>query len=142
MFKELTITLAQIQVCLNSRPLTPIPEPKDGAEVLTPGHFLAGKPTEALPNHSTAETEMSLLRPWRLCQRLLQHFWQRWSAEYLMQLQRLSKQAKATRDLKVGDIGCVRDENMAPTRWLLARVIEVHPEVNGQVCVVTIRVMV
>ena len=65
-FEELTTTLARVETCLNSRPLTPLPEVEDRAEVLTPGHFLVGKPIEALPNHSTAGIEMSLLRKLRL----------------------------------------------------------------------------
>ena len=137
-FKELATTLAQIEACLNSRPLTPLLEVEDGAEVLTPGHFLIDKPIEALPDHSTAGIEMSVLGRRRLCQRLVQHFWQRWSAEYLSQLQRFSKWAKPMRDLKVGDIVCMRDENMVPTRWPLTCVIEVHPGVDGRVRVVTI----
>ena len=38
--EELTTALAQIEPCLNSRPLTVLPQPKDGIEALTPGHFL------------------------------------------------------------------------------------------------------
>ena len=44
------------------------------------------------------------------------------------------------RDLNVSDIVCVGDENMGPTRWPFARVIEVYPGVDGQVCVVTIHI--
>ena len=44
-FEELTTILAQIEACLNSRPLAPMTT-ADGEEVeaLTPGHFLIGKP--------------------------------------------------------------------------------------------------
>ena len=61
-FEKLTTTLAQIEACLNSRLLNPLPEAEDGAEILMPGHFLIGKPLGALPDHSTAGTEMSLLQ--------------------------------------------------------------------------------
>ena len=44
------ITLAQIEACLNSRPMTPMPNPEEGIEALTPGHFLIGAPLEALPD--------------------------------------------------------------------------------------------
>ena len=49
-YEELATTLAQIEVCLNSRPLTSLPEDSEGLEVLTPGHFLIGKPLTALPD--------------------------------------------------------------------------------------------
>ena len=46
--------------------------------------------------------------------------------------------ANPTRDMQVGDIVCLRDEPTAPTKWPLARVIEVHPEHDGIVRVVTV----
>ena len=57
----------------------------------------------------------------------------------MRQLQRYSKWVKPMRDLNVGDVVCVRDENMAPTRWPLTLIIEVHPFVDGRVCVVAMR---
>ena len=40
-FEELTTVLAQVESCLNSRPLVPLcTHNDDGIEALTPGHFL------------------------------------------------------------------------------------------------------
>ena len=52
-FEELTTVLAQIEACLNSRPLTEVLEAEDGIEALTPGHFLTGRPVESLPDPLT-----------------------------------------------------------------------------------------
>ena len=41
-FEELAMILAEVEACLNYRPLTPLPQLEDGIEVLTPGHFLIG----------------------------------------------------------------------------------------------------
>ena len=75
-FEELTTILAQIEACLNSRPLTPMTT-TDGEEVeaLTPGHFLIGKPLCALPHPAIPDKNPSLLKRWRLCQYIIQHFW-------------------------------------------------------------------
>ena len=43
-FEELNTLLTQIEACLNSRLLTPLPEASDGMDVLTPVHFLIGRP--------------------------------------------------------------------------------------------------
>ena len=127
-----------MEACLNSRPLTPLPEASDKLEVLMPGHFVIGRPLTALPE----ETESQMAKPlrrWQLCQSRIGHIWKRWHLEYLNILNMFFKWHKEASNLKVGDIVCVREEPMAPTRWPLARVIEVHPGQDGKVCVVTIK---
>ena len=49
-FEEMTTVLSQIEACLNSRPLVPFPSSEEGLDVLTPGHFLIGRPLESLPD--------------------------------------------------------------------------------------------
>ena len=39
-FEEYITVLSQIEACLNSRPLVPLPHEDDGVEAITPGHFL------------------------------------------------------------------------------------------------------
>ena len=41
-FEELTTVLTQVEACLNSRLLVPLPCDDDGVDILTPGHFLIG----------------------------------------------------------------------------------------------------
>lgn len=65
-FEELTTVLTQVEACLNSRPLTPFSNDNDGIEVLTPGHFLIGRPLQALPDDSfTYTNNLSSLRRWK-----------------------------------------------------------------------------
>ena len=108
-FEELTMVLVQIKACMNSRPLTPLPDASDEYEAVTPGHFLVGKPLTALPYHSTCTTNqsMSLLRRWCLCQNLVRHFWSQWSLQYLNELQRAWKWHVPSRNIKVEDIVCL-----------------------------------
>ena len=73
-FEELTTVLAPVEACLNSRPLVVLPLDDDGIEALNPGHFLVGRPLEALPDPPVANRSLPLLRRWHLCQSLVQHF--------------------------------------------------------------------
>ena len=81
-FEELTTVIAQVEACLNSRPLTPLPDSDDGIEALTQVHFLVGCLLEALPDPSSSYQHPSLLCRWHLCQLLVQQYWNRWSSEY------------------------------------------------------------
>ena len=131
--------LSQVEACLNSRPLTPLPDSDDGIEVLTPGHFLIGRPLEALPDPSSSYQSLALLRRWQLCQALVRHFWQRWSSEYLSQLLKFAKWRFPSRNFDVGDIVCLHEDGLVPTKWPLARVVAVYPGSDGLVRVVSVK---
>ena len=139
-FEELSTVLVQIEACLTSRPLTSLPCDDDGGiQVLTPGHFLIGRPLQALPNPGIDYRSLSLLKRWHLCQALVNHFWQRWFKEYLSSLQRVTKWHSPSRNLSVGDVVIICDDNTFPTQWPLARIIKTHPGKDGVVRVVTVQ---
>ena len=109
----------QIEACLNSQPLTPLPENTQEIEALTPGHFIIGHPLEVLPDPSSSHRPIPELKRWHLCQTLVRHFWQRWSSEYLGQLQSFSKWNTPSRSAQVDDVVCLREEHMIPMKWPL-----------------------
>ena len=85
-YEEFSTLLYQIEACLNSRPLVPLPNDDDRIKALTPGYFLVGKPLTALPEATRTDSSppKSQLKRWQLCKSLLQHFWKRWSSEYII----------------------------------------------------------
>ena len=141
-FEELLTVLTQIEACLNSRPLTALPCGEDsGIEVLTPGHFLIGRPLEALPDPAESYQPLPLLKQWHLCQALVRHFWNRWSSEYLPALQKMTKwrTPSASRKVSVGDVVVICGDETIPGRWPLARVIQTHSGKDGAIRVVTVK---
>lgn len=139
-FEEMATTLCQIEACLNSRPLfaTLDANDDDGVSPLTPGHFLIGRPLEALPDRTSA-TPIPVLKRWRLCQALIQHFWKRWSTEYLNALQRFNKWRLPRRNLVVGDIVLIKDNRTPPCQWPLGRITRTHPGPDQLVRVATVK---
>ncbi|XP_055850540.1 uncharacterized protein LOC129915103 [Episyrphus balteatus] len=138
-FEEHTTLLAQIEACLNSRPLCPMSSDPDDLSVLTPGHFLIGAPLCTLPERNLMEHNINALNKWKYLQRLKQEFWKQWSSSYLHHLQQRPKWLNPKENLKVGDIVLVKEDNLPPSAWLLARVIELHPGADGFTRVVTIK---
>uniref|UniRef100_A0A1X7VKF3 DUF5641 domain-containing protein n=1 Tax=Amphimedon queenslandica TaxID=400682 RepID=A0A1X7VKF3_AMPQE len=122
----------------NDAPLAPLISNDDGIEVLTPGHFLIGRPLMTLPQQ-TQTKKLSLLKRWELCQTLVVHFWKRWSAEYLISLNRFNKWHSPSRNINVGDIVLLKEDNTLPSQWPLARIINTHPGNDGLVRVVTLK---
>ena len=139
-FEEFATVLTQVEACLNSRPLIPINSTDDdGIEVLTPGHFLIGKPVTALPDPQISYRAVSLLRRWHLCQCLVRHFWQRWENEYLSSINKLNKWRYPTRNVAVGNIVILQESGTVPTKWPLGRVVRTHPGQDNLVRVVTLK---
>ena len=138
-FEEFATVTAQVESCLNSRPLLQLNSHlDDGISALTPGHFLIGRPLRAYPE-TTISTSTSLLRRWTLCQNLVQHFWQRWSSEYLQQLQRMQKWRQPQRNLQPGDIVIIREDTPFTNNWPLAKVITTYPGRDGKVRVAQLK---
>ena len=139
-FEELATVLTQVEACLNSRPLAPLNTPDvDGVEVLTPGHFLIGRPLCALPDTASSFSSVTLLKRWDLCQNLVRHFWMRWCSDYLTSLNKYHKWKHPTRDVRPGDLVIVHEDTPFPTKWPLGRVCEVHQGRDGYVRVATIK---
>jgi hypothetical protein len=90
-YEELKTLLTMIEACLNFRPLTPVSNDPANFSALTPGHFLIGDALTAPAEPDLAEIPCNRLNRYQLLMKLRQHFWSRWSKEYLHQLQQRTK---------------------------------------------------
>ncbi|KMQ84241.1 hypothetical protein RF55_18125 [Lasius niger] len=131
--------LAQVEACLNSRPLQALTDDPDDISALTLGHFLVGAPLLAVLEPSLTQKAETTLSRWQHIQRMRDHFWQRWSHEYILALTPLPKWQKGERNPDVGALCLVRSELTLPSRWPLAKITKLHPGNDGVVRVVTIR---
>jgi hypothetical protein len=138
-FEEMSTVLAQVEACLNSRPLCPLTTDPNDLSALTPGHFLIGKPLTAVADPDLSHLKINRLSRWQLVQRMTQEFWKRWHAEYLTQLQQRHKWMKKGTNIKVGDLVLIKDENACPQKWSMGRIAFVHPGKDDIVRAVTIK---
>ena len=139
-FEELTTIACQVEACLNSRPILPITSHnQDGLLTLTASHFLLYHAPSSYPEDPRLPERPDLLKKWKHCQAIVQHFWQRWSREYLSTLQSRTKWQHKSSNLKVGDIVVLRHEKTFSCHWPLARVTVVFPGQDGLVRVAEVK---
>ena len=138
-FEEMTTLLTQIEACLNSRPLCPLTDDPTDLSALTPAHFLIGQSTLTVPEPSTLEIPASRLNRWQLLRQMYEHFWHRWSSEYLHELQYRPKWRARLPEPKIGDLCLVRLDFQPPCKWPLARITDVRPGADGLTRVVHLK---
>ncbi|KAJ8737970.1 hypothetical protein PYW08_000565 [Mythimna loreyi] len=72
-------------------------------------------------------------------EQLRQHFWERWSKEYVSELQRRTKWAEHSDDIAKETLVVIKEDNQPPFKWRLGRVIRVFPGNDGVSRVAEIR---
>lgn len=130
-FEELASVFSQIEAILNSRPLCPLsPSPNDFSP-LTPGHFLVGRPLTSLPSPPLHDANPNKLDRYRRLEQIRQHFWSRWSTEYVAELQQRYKWRARHRDLQLDELVLIKDESLRPLHWRMGRVSKLFPGPDG-----------
>ena len=121
-FDEMHTAIVEIEAIINSRPLTFL-NSDDTEEPLTPTHLLVGRRILSLPDNLTyfahndenfEVTDDSLQRRAKHLNSVLNHFWQRWSKEYLLELRDTHRQRSTggmSAPVKIGDIILVHDQD-------------------------------
>ncbi|XP_037942575.1 uncharacterized protein LOC119675447 [Teleopsis dalmanni] len=136
---ELTTALVEIEAVMNSRPLTSISTDPNDLSVLTPGELLIGKKLKHIPEPVITSQEISLPARWKRITAVKSQFWRRWQHEYLCTLQSRNRWQHSTRNLRVGDLVIIHDDNLPPMKWLLARIIRTVTGADGKVRVAEVK---
>jgi transposase InsO family protein len=130
-FEEFDQLDCKIEAILNSRPLTPLSEDPDDFTALTAGHFLIGRPLVSKPEHDLKSANINRLTRWQRITHMQQHFWHRWSQEYLHQLQVRTKNYQDITPVVEGQLVLLEIENQPPTSWPLGRITAIFPGKDG-----------
>lgn len=130
-FEELYTILVQIEAILNSRPITPLSANPDDLTPLTPGHFLIGRSLTSLPSQDVSNHSPNYLTRFQRVELLRQHFWARWSKEYVGELQQRVKWFSHEDPLKINSLVLLKEDNLPPLKWKLGRIIKLIPGSDG-----------
>ena len=105
-------------------------------DVLTPSHLLFGRLllTESVENVSPENTSEEVSRRTKYIHTILQHFWRRWSFEYLTELREHHNCHKSVpeKQIKLGDVVLIHDK-LPRNRWKMGLVLELFEGKDGLV---------
>ena len=127
----LSTLLAEVEAILNGRPLTRTSSDPTDLNCLTPNHLLLLKDQQHLPPCTTTKDDNYVRRRWRQIQYMSDLFWKRWIHEYLPLLQERQKWLHPHRNVQVGDIVLVVDQNAPRGSWPMVKVQAVFPDAKG-----------
>ena len=135
-YEELLTIIAEVEGVLNSRPLCHIYDDNID-DVITPSHLLFGRrllsPSyeNVTPENICFSTE-SVAKRAQFINTLLEHFWKRWSKEYLTELREHQNCRNKIPDkqVQVGDVVLIHD-NLPRNRWKMGLVLELYEGKDG-----------
>lgn len=130
-FEELTTLFAQVESILNSRPLCPLSSSPDDYLFLSPGHFLIGRPLNALPAPDLQDCNANRLQRYARLEQIRQHFWQRWQTEYIAELQQRTKWKQDKTKIQIGDLVLLAEDFSPPLCWRMGRIARLYPGPDG-----------
>lgn len=150
-YDELLKPITEVEGILNSRPLSYV-STEDIEEPLTPSHLLIGRRALSLPDYALCqeidnfEISPSLLnKRMKYLNKTLDHFWKRWTTEYLLELRdshRYHGRERTTSDdtIREGDVVLVHCVDRPPGFWRLAKVESLKTGSDGHIRSATVRV--
>ncbi|XP_036347613.1 uncharacterized protein LOC118756991 [Rhagoletis pomonella] len=130
-FDELRTLICHIAAIINSRPLFSLSEHPGDLDVLTPAHLIGTAPLALFDEPNVTSLNFNRLDQWQRVSYYQQIFWARWREEYLTLLQQRSKWRHQKPGLSINDIVLVKDENLPPLKWPLARVVKLLSGTDG-----------
>ncbi|XP_045501008.1 uncharacterized protein LOC123698434 [Colias croceus] len=130
-FEELSTLFAQVEAILNSRPLCPMSSSPNDFLSLSPGHFLIGRPLNALPAPSLDDAKESSLDRYGRLEQIRQHFWKRWQKEYISEMQLRTKWKVDKSKINIGDLVLLQEDNSPPLCWRMGRIVRLFHGTDG-----------
>ena len=134
-FEQMNTLLTQIEAVVNSRPLGATTDSE--TNYLSPSHFLIGRPYTMVPEGDITGINSNKLDYWQNVQNMMQGFWRRWHTEYLTSLQNRSKWSHP--NINIGDVVILKEQNLPPAKWPIAKIIQVYPGKDGLIRVAKLR---
>ena len=137
-FEELLTTLMEVTDVVNSRPIGRHPTDPKEETYLCPNDLMLGRSTKAAPGGPWCNIG-GHTRRLKFIQKLTDKFWEKWTHSYFPTLIVRSKWHVKHRNLKVGDVVLIQEENLRRGKWKTGVVTDTLPDENDLVRNVVVR---
>ena len=131
----LRTVVAEVTAIINSRPLAVenLNDPRAPLPIC-PNQILNLKSEIYLPPPGKFQaTDTYHQKYWRRAQYVVNVFWSRWRKEYIQTLQQRQKWTHPQRNMEVGDVVLINDDETVRAQWKLGRLVETNPSPDGRV---------
>ncbi|XP_053662228.1 uncharacterized protein LOC128711380, partial [Anopheles marshallii] len=125
-------TLTEVEMMINSRPLTYVPLDEESDSPITPNHLLLGSSDGSKPAACFDDSPTGIRTSLGALHVNAEIFWKRWIADYLPTLTRRTKWFDSVPPIKEGDVVLIVDGNLPRNTWPMGRVLEVTRARDGQ----------
>ena len=129
--------ITEVELILNSRPLTALSDNINDLSPLTLAHFLIPTTAMSLPTDSVGNH--NLIHRYEIICKIIKEFWNRFSKEYLNTLQTKYKWTKSCNNIKLNQLVLLKESNLPSLKWKLGRVINVYRGPDNLVRVLKIK---
>ena len=146
--ESLRILVTEVEAVLNNRPITYSSPDVDDPCPITPAHLLYGRPIITLPHYDVTADEIAdptycddteVRRRAKAQAAILDHFWSRWSKEYLTALHEFHRMTgNNVQTARVGDVVHIHDDSPR-IRWRLGVIEQLNKGADGLVRSVQLR---
>ena len=135
-YDELQTVLFEVEMILNNRPLTYV-YPDEIENALTPNHLLFGRLLTSTSDQNTPiqYRAQNITTQSKKISRIINHFWDRWHKEYVVNLRETHKQNlknKHQQHIRLNDIVLIHDENIPRLTWRKGIVVELLKGPDGK----------
>jgi len=138
--ESLHTLMCEVEAIINSRPLTLMSSEPDDLTPLTPSQLLTMKTNVVgYPPGDFQRNDLYLRRRWRRVQYLANLFWSRWRKEYLLTLQERHKWWRTKRNLEIGDVVLLKEDNTPRNSWPMGIVLKTETDAKGFVRAVEVK---
>ena len=139
-FDQLVTISKEICSCINDRPLGVTEQGSDDIQI-TPNMLVRGRPNTPLQTTSIDElSKLPYAEQWVKRKQELKSFWDKWQSEYLATLSVDNKWVKGhSSTIKPGDVVTLKPETLGKNQWRIARVVEVHKNLDGLITTATVK---